>query len=146
MKYIEKNYTFDASAQTITFDSWTSIDIRQILLITNLTKQTIIYDFSVVGLGGTTAANVLTLTYNTTLQDDTDQLQIFLSTELETRVDETTNATYTYVGKAVPGTPTASAYWQVFRFETSGNINLEYADNNDAFDNVWDNRDSLTYT
>lgn len=145
MKYIEKNYTFDASERTITFDSWTAIDLKQILLITNLTAQTVIFDFSRFGLGGTTAGNVLTLTFNTVGQNDTDDLQIFLSTELETRVDETTNATYTYVGKAVPGTATSSAYWQIFRFETTGDLNKVFADSNDKFDNVWDNRDSLSY-
>lgn len=56
--------------------------------------------------------------------------------------------TVTYVGKASPGTSVAAASWQVFRMTTTleGDLSLEYADGNAAYDNVWDNRASLTYT
>lgn len=145
MKYLDQNYTFDASAKTITFDSWSAIDLEQILLITNMKRRALIFDFSNPDLGGDVSTNVLTLDYDTTSHADTDTLQIWLLADLETQVDETTNATYTYVGAAVPGTLGSAAYWQIYRFETSGDLHREYADNNRRFDNVWDNRDSLSY-
>lgn len=52
-----------------------------------------------------------------------------------------------YVGKAVPGSSTASAVWKIFRLTDSvtGTVK-DYADGNDNFDNIWDNRESLSYS
>jgi hypothetical protein len=71
------NYTFDASAQTITFDDYGAITLDAVLLVTNVTDNIIIYNFANSLLGGTAATNVLTLTYDTTSMSDTDDLQIF---------------------------------------------------------------------
>jgi len=63
------------------------------------------------------------------------------------RTDKTTTANTTYVGYADPNTATSSASWQVLRvIDSSGNKTLEYADGNDSYDNVWDNRASLIYS
>jgi len=43
MKTLITNYTFDASAKTISFDDYTGIDLNRVLLITNVTTNTIIY-------------------------------------------------------------------------------------------------------
>ena len=52
----------------------------------------------------------------------------------------------TYVGLAQPGTITSAATWQVFRInETTGTI-IKWADGNDSFDNIFDNRESLSYS
>ncbi len=77
MKQIITNYTFDASAQTITFNDYTSIELERLTLITNLTDGVIIYQFNNVAKGGTVTGNVLTLTLDTTAMDDADDLQIF---------------------------------------------------------------------
>ncbi len=77
MKRIITNYTFDASAQTVTFDDYASINLEQILLVTNITDGIIIYSFADATKGGTAATNVLTLEYNTTSMADADDLQIF---------------------------------------------------------------------
>lgn len=77
MKKLITNYTFDASAQTITFSDYTSILREGILLITNVTDNLIIYNFADPTAGGTVLTNVLTLDYTTTSMDDTDDLQIF---------------------------------------------------------------------
>lgn len=51
-----------------------------------------------------------------------------------------------YVGEGLPGASTASAEWRIKRITTSGSsISSEWADGNDAFDNIWDNYASLTY-
>lgn len=54
-------------------------------------------------------------------------------------------ATYTYIGKAAPGSSTASAVWQVMRI-TNADTTILLADGNDNFDNVWDNYASLSYS
>ena len=80
------NYTFDASAQTITLP-----DIfaqKRFLLITNVTSGTIIYQFndSASGIQGITfdyenSTTTITLAYDTTAMSDSDQLQILVEEE-----------------------------------------------------------------
>ena len=74
MKKIIPDYTFDASAKTITSADFTSLG--EIALITNVTDNVIIYNFADATKGATLAAGVLTLTYDTTTMSDTDELQI----------------------------------------------------------------------
>lgn len=59
------------------------------------------------------------------------------------RLDE--GATYTYVGKAAPGSSDASAVWQIIRYPSADFSEGLYADGDANFDNVWDDRESLTY-
>jgi hypothetical protein len=61
-------------------------------------------------------------------------------------VDEA-SATIIYIGEATPGTATSSATWRVKRVD-SATITAEilYADGDDTFDNVWDNRAALSYS
>lgn len=60
-----------------------------------------------------------------------------------TKIDE--GATYTYVGKASPGTATSAAQWKIFRI-TNSDTTIVWADGNDQYDNIWDNRASLSYS
>lgn len=53
----------------------------------------------------------------------------------------------TYLGYADPGTSNASALWQIRRITTTGeDLLIEYADGDALFDNVWDDRASLSYS
>lgn len=57
------------------------------------------------------------------------------------------SSTVAYAGQADPGTLTSAASWRVYRLTTVGeDVILEYADGNANFDNVWDNRASLSYS
>jgi hypothetical protein len=52
----------------------------------------------------------------------------------------------TYVGKAPPGSATSAAKWQVSRIVVAGGTTtVTWADGNITYDNVWDDRASLTY-
>ncbi len=53
-----------------------------------------------------------------------------------------------YLGKAVPGTATSAATWQIKKLIYSGNYVIEilFADGDGDFDNVWDNHASLSYS
>lgn len=61
---------------------------------------------------------------------------------LTTLIDSTTTAGYTYIGEAVPGTATSAASWRVARI-TDATGSMYYAGG--QFDQIWDNRASLTY-
>jgi hypothetical protein len=73
-------HTFNPSAKTITFSGLSQqITLANILLITNVTANTIIYNFADSTNGATSFANnVLTLDHNTTSMNSTDVLQIYL--------------------------------------------------------------------
>lgn len=76
------SYTFDKVAKTITFTGFNA-NLERLLLITDVTNNTIIYQFNDPTLGGTLVNNVLTLTYNTNTVsfNNTDKLQIFYWSE-----------------------------------------------------------------
>lgn len=52
-----------------------------------------------------------------------------------------------YIGKADIATVTATPLWQIQKLTYTGSnlTSVTWADGNDSFDNVWDNRASLTY-
>lgn len=58
------------------------------------------------------------------------------------------DATTTYAGKAAAGSATSAGVWQVFRMTNGagGDLTIEWADGDCEFDNVWDNRASLSYS
>lgn len=81
MKVLITNYTFNPTAKTVTFNGLQNIELNRLLLITNATRNTIIYNFASPALGGTVNGNVLTLGTNTTGMESSDKLQIFYENE-----------------------------------------------------------------
>lgn len=65
--------------------------------------------------------------------------------EEATRVDVASSTT-TYLGKAAPSTLTSQPLWQVVRLTTdpSGSLIKQYAAGG-SYNQIWDNRASLTY-
>ena len=55
------------------------------------------------------------------------------------------SATLSYIGQARPRSATSAAVWRIKRLNTSSGVQLLFADGDTFFDNVWDNRASLTY-
>ena len=74
------SYSFDKTAKTVTFSGLRDdITLSNILLITNVTANTIIYNFADSTKGAVSFNNnVLTLDYDTSAMANTDVLQIFL--------------------------------------------------------------------
>jgi len=70
-----------------------------------------------------------------------------LTTRSDT-IDPTVFPEVTYRGDALPGTATSAAAWRVQRMtlQSDGDIAIVFADGNDNFDNIWDNRLSLSYS
>ena len=69
---------------------------------------------------------------------------------LAQRVDDTTSSTIFYFGEALPGQLNSNATWRIQRitFITPGedDVEIEWADGNSNFDNVWNNRLALVYS
>lgn len=78
MKKRLTGYTFDASAQTIVQTNFSDVMLEGIQLITNVTDNVVIYQFNNPALGGTLSTDTLTLDYDTTTMDDTDELMILV--------------------------------------------------------------------
>lgn len=65
---------------------------------------------------------------------------------LAVQLDEASSSV-TYVGGAAPGSATSSAAWQIKKITTTGaDIAITWADGDAEFDNVWDDRATLTYS
>ena len=62
------------------------------------------------------------------------------------RKDEPVSGTV-YEGEAEPGSDSNDAVWRIKRTVTAGNsITVTWADGNSNFDNVWDDRTTLSYS
>jgi hypothetical protein len=94
MKIRVTNYTFDASAQTITFTDYNPINLDALLLITNVTDNVIIYNFADSTKGGTVA----------TKMSDTDDLQIFYDDDVVPATDASVQALGMTVDNAIDQT------------------------------------------
>jgi hypothetical protein len=131
------------------------------IITQSLTDQdTTIYQTFVAGSGVTlpiAISDVLGLTSSlSTLssdiainQADIAAIQAELVATYAVRIDEATS-TVTYIGEAAPGTLSSAASWRIQRitFITPGedDAEIEWADGDSDFNNVWNNRASLTYS
>jgi len=65
---------------------------------------------------------------------------------LTIRVDEV-DSSNTYLGTASVGSATSSASWQIKKIIESGTLtSILFADGDTSYDNVWDDRASLSYS
>lgn len=65
---------------------------------------------------------------------------------LDLRLDDTTTANMTYIWEATIWTATSSALWKIKRLNETTWLVVWWADSNANFDNIWDNRASLSYS
>ena len=72
------SYTFNAVGQTITFNGIKSINLEEVLIITNKTSGSIIYNSTNSEKGGSILDNILSLDFDTTSMSNDDILQIFI--------------------------------------------------------------------
>lgn len=65
-----------------------------------------------------------------------------------TQLDYDGSSNLIYVGRALAGTPTSEASWQISKFTYSGSnvTKVEWANGARNFNNVWDDRVSLPYS
>ena len=56
-------------------------------------------------------------------------------------------STIQYVGYATHGTATSAAEWRILRItDSAGSLIVEHADGDIEFDNIYDNREALSYS
>lgn len=79
-KQIIKNYTFDATAKTVTLTDFDTIDPSRLALITNVTRGVILFNFADPIKGATVNGNVITLSYYESGMQNTDKLRIDYNT------------------------------------------------------------------
>lgn len=66
--------------------------------------------------------------------------------ELKVNIDEA-SSTVTYVGKAVVTASNSESSWMIKKLTTSGTVTtITYAEGNDYFDKIWNDRASLSYS
>lgn len=64
-------------------------------------------------------------------------------------IDDVSTTGITYIGKATIGSSTSSAVWQIMRLDESGTpitLKKQYANGNNNFSSIYDNRTSLSYS
>ena len=54
--------------------------------------------------------------------------------------------TYVYIGNAVPGTLGSATSWKIKRVTTTNPVKVEYAGGSTLYNQIWNNRTSLTYS
>jgi len=59
--------------------------------------------------------------------------------------DNTSTVNVAYVGTAPIGSATNSAVWRIKKIDETSGVVITWADGDDSFNNIWDNRVSLTY-
>lgn len=64
---------------------------------------------------------------------------------LALRYDEV-DANTAYLGLAPINSANSAPVWQIKKLDYTTGVDVRWADGNQGFDNVWDNRASLTYT
>lgn len=65
------------------------------------------------------------------------------------RIDMDGGSNPVYIGEASAGTASSSAYWRIKKITWDVNSNplsVLFADGNTNYDNIWDNRASLSYS
>lgn len=82
-------------------------------------------------------------TFNTKNALDINLINTF---QYALRLDDTSTSNVTYIGKSIPGTSNASAVWQIQKMDETTGIVITWADGNSNFDNIWNNRTSLSYS
>jgi hypothetical protein len=69
-----------------------------------------------------------------------------VSQALISKIDEASDTT-TYIGKATAGSTSDQPLWQIQRVTVSGTeTSIDWADGDKSFNNIWDDRGSLSYS
>jgi hypothetical protein len=103
-----------------------------------------------VTMAGGGASGAATSDNQVTIIAQLDDVLTALNTDTEdkrltVRLDEVSDTLF-YVGKALIGKVNSDANWLIIRYTTVGNVLMsEYANGSEAFDQVWNNRATLTY-
>jgi len=65
---------------------------------------------------------------------------------LALRMDDSTTTDVIYLAHAKAGTATSAALWRIKKIDLTSGVVVSWSDGNTYFDNVYDNRASLSYS
>ena len=66
-------------------------------------------------------------------------------TPLTTLVD-TAGGSVIYLGQAFPGTLTSDGFWRIQKIDTTGGVQIAYANGSPTFQVIWNNRAGYSYS
>jgi hypothetical protein len=89
MKVLFQDYTFDTANNQIIFNTTDTITLEQVLVITNVKDNIIIYNFADPNKGGSINNNELSLVYDVSGMSQYSDLQIFLEIPMNPSTEET---------------------------------------------------------
>ena len=90
MKKLIEKYVFDPAQKNVVFNDYENIELERVLLITNVTKNIIIYNFANPLAGAQVLNNnILHLQYDTSTMSNTDKLQIYYDIDTEASTEDT---------------------------------------------------------
>jgi hypothetical protein len=124
MKILVKNYTFNpgtANSGTIQFNSYSSLTLNQVLLITNTTKNTIIYNFADPTVGGSMSGSTLSLSANTSSMSSGDSLQIFID-DFDLPADQANQLTSNSILSSIAGFNFPAHDYRTLNYSTTNTL------------------------
>ena len=62
------------------------------------------------------------------------------------KCDTTSNSSVIYLGEAEEGSLGSDAVWRIRKIDYTSGVIITWADGDANFDNIWNNRTSLTYS
>lgn len=86
--------------------------------------------------------DISTLATSSKQDDILDELQKDEATQI---AEDSGDSNITYIGLAEIGTATGDASWKILKIDATSGASFTYADSNNSYDNVWDNREALSY-
>lgn len=117
------------------------VSLQMLSTKSNLYSSTAAISSTNVGGKESIDVNVTSLTLTAT--DDSIESRKLAMAQI---IDEV-SASLTYVCEALPGTLSSAASWRIKRISVSGTVTtVSWADGNSSFDNIADNRASLSYS
>lgn len=139
MKKKIDNYIFVPSEKKIIFPDFEEIDLTSILLIVNVNRSEVIYNFADPERSGTVSGNTLNLVYDTTQMDETDGLLIYYETPEYAISDlDVTDPTVSYFGYVAK-----DGRWLIKKVTDNY---VRCASGSSDYELAWENRKDLEYT
>lgn len=130
---ITATVTFNPIAKTIDFSSWSSFNINRLIAITNNTRNVLIYSIANSGTGlANIVGNVITLQFDTTSHNASDQLSIMY--DPESQATETTLSTINTKLPSALGQKTMANSLPVVISSDQSSILVKMSDGSDIVD------------
>ena len=139
-------YTYDGSSDTLISNNSKPLGSQLLSGDVGLITNTTIHGLTTGGGGGGGYVDVKVTPSGALVTDTTISGTVAVSSPTyKTRIDDTTTAGITYVGKAAIGTAESAASWQISKIDETGSETI-ITWSGSGFTAIWNNRTSISYT